>query len=136
MKLTIDLTLEEIDCVVNAVGRDRDRVLDDAFRESGIEPDGKTRLITDDETARTPIHQSVLKKLETALCRRRHKLGLWRNEDIEDTTVHFVDDDAGWIRVRCTDEALMQLERDSVRDNVGVTCKACLSAPDPDVTPP
>ncbi len=65
--VSITFTFDEINCISTSVGRDQDRVLDERSRRAGIEPDGRTRLLTEVETSCVPFHQAVLLKIEEAL---------------------------------------------------------------------
>jgi hypothetical protein len=64
---TITLSLDEIDCISDSVCRDQGRRLDELSRSAGIEPDKRTRLLTDAEMASLPVHQAVLLKIEKVL---------------------------------------------------------------------
>lgn len=60
--VTVKLTLDELDLVGNVVARDRDQLLDQLL---GCD-DNRTRLLTDEDARRVPLHQSILSKLEEA----------------------------------------------------------------------
>ncbi len=59
MKLvTVHFTLAEFDLISKLVAHDRDEQLGG---------DGRTRLLSDDDALRVPLHQAILQKLEEAV---------------------------------------------------------------------